>query len=381
MSSKSCQLAVVAAILGAGLLPAQDQPIGQSAVKINLPDNSPLTFLSSTVSDSRATARGAALVLDLHMSLTLRNSTPSRIHGVTLRVVAQEATLGGKGSVTYPSLNVGPGEDLPVRIDMQLLRPSQVAGGPLVQVDLDGVLFDNLPFFGPDRLNSRRTLTACEMEARRDREHFKRVLAQGGVEALGREMRDSLVRQSEAGQLTVAVSRGGRAVTSAAAAEHSAEFAFLEFPDSPVEPVKGSALVAGNEARAPRIEVRNRSNRPVKYVEMGWIVSDSSGRQYMAGSLPSADRDLVLPPGGSTGLLQDTTLNFTSRGRPVQVRNMVGFVNQVQFIDGKIWVPNRESLANTTLLNVLPPSAEEQRLTDIYRRRGVEALAAELNKY
>ena len=65
-----------------------------------------------------------------------------------------------------------------------------------------------------------------------------------------------------------------------------------KFPDSPVEPLKGSAQISGNEARAPQIEVRNRSNRPVKYVEMGWIVSDPSGKQYMAGSLPSADSDL-----------------------------------------------------------------------------------------
>src|SRR6267154_1959204 len=107
MSSRACALVAAVTMLSPGTLPAQDQPIPQSAVKINLPDNSPLTFLSSTVSDSRATTRGAALVLDLHMSLTLRNNATARIHGVTLRVVAQEATLGGKASVTYPSLNVG----------------------------------------------------------------------------------------------------------------------------------------------------------------------------------------------------------------------------------------------------------------------------------
>jgi hypothetical protein len=369
------------AILGAGLLPAQDQPLPQSAVKINLPDNSPLAFLSWSYSDSRATARGAALVLDLHMSLTLRNTTPSRIHGVTLRVVAQEATLGGKGSVTYPSLNVGPGEALPVRIDMQLLRPSQAIGGPLVQVDLDGVLFQDLSFFGPDRLNSRRTLTACELEARRDRDHFKRVLAQGGVEALAREMRESLARQAEAGQLTVAVSRAGRAVTTAAIPEHTEEFAFLQFPDSPVEPLKGSAVLSGNEARAPRIEVRNRGSQAVKYVEMGWIVSDTSGHRYMAGALPSADHDMILAPGRTAPVLQDTTLSFTAKGRPVQLQRMIGFVNQVEFADGRIWVPNRDNLSNTSLLNVLPPSPEEQRLSDLYRRKGVAALVAELGKY
>src|ERR1019366_186392 len=249
-------------LLGAAGLQAQDVAIPAGAVNINLPDNSPLALKSFTMADSRATARGAALALDLHMSATLVNNGPYRIHGVTLRVVAQEVTLGGKGSVTYPSLNVGPGETFQVRIDMQLMRPSQVTGGPLVQVDLDGVLFQDLSFFGPDRLNSRRTMTACEKEAQRDREHFKRILAQAGKAGLQREMLESMVRQSEVSQLAVSVRGAGRAVPSAAIApEHDAEFAFLEFPDSPVKPMNGSARISGNEARTPRIEGRNRSNR------------------------------------------------------------------------------------------------------------------------
>src|SRR5450432_693626 len=261
--------ALTAAIvfLGAASLWAQDSAIPRGAVNINLPPNCPLSLTSLTTDDSRATALGAALALDLHMSATLRNNGTNRVHGVTLRVVAQEVTLGGKGSVTYPSLNVGPGETFQVRIDMQLMRPSQVTGGPLVQVDLDGVLFQDLSFFGPDRLNSRRTMTACEMEAQRDREHFKRVLAQGGKGVLQREMLESMARQGEVAQLEVSVKRTGRAVTSAAPGpEHTAEFAFLQFPDSPVEPMKGSAVISGNEARTPRIEVRNKSNRSVKYV-------------------------------------------------------------------------------------------------------------------
>jgi len=369
-------------MLCAGSLTAQDVAIPQGAVNINLPDNSPVTLKSFTMADSRASARGAALALDLHMAATLRNNGNNRIHGVTLRVVAQEVTLGGKGSVTYPSLNVGPGETFQVRIDMQLMRPSSVTGGPLVQVDLDGVLFQDLSFFGPDRLNSRRTMTACEMEAQRDREHFKRILAQAGKVGLQKEMLESLSRQSEVSQLAVSVKRSGRAVTSAAmGGEHDAEFAFLKFPDSPVEPLKGSARISGNEARAPGIEVRNKSTRPVKYVEMGWIVSDPSGKQYMAGSLPSADSDLILPPGHTARLLQETTLNFSAKGQPVNVSKMVGFVNQVEFADGKIWVPNRQNLENAMLLKVLPASAEEQRLSDIYRKRGIDALTAELSKF
>src|SRR4029077_1193737 len=127
------RLPAVVILLGAATLRAQDAAIPPGAVSFNLPGNSPLSLTSFTMADSRATARGAALVLDLHMPLTLRNDSGKRIHGVTLRVVSQEVTLGGKGSVTYPSLNIGSGETFPVRIDMQLMRPSQITGGPLIQ--------------------------------------------------------------------------------------------------------------------------------------------------------------------------------------------------------------------------------------------------------
>jgi hypothetical protein len=377
MARAALALAMVAGYPGF----AQDSVISRDAVQFNLPANSPLAMRSVSMNDSRAQAVGAALALDLHMALTLENKSGSRIHGVTLRVVAQEVVLGGKGSVTYPSLNVGPGESLPVRIDMRLLRPTQASNGPLVQVDLDGVLFQDLSFFGPDRLNSKRNLTACEMEARRDREHFKRVLAQNGRGGLQTEMLQSLARQAETAQLAVTVKRTGRAVTGAATPEHTQEFAFLQFPDSPVEPVKGAAVISGNEARAPRIEVRNKSNRPVKYVEMGWIVSDAAGRRYMAGSLPSADKDLMLAPSKTGSLLQETTLSFSAKGQPVNVQRMAGFVSQVEFADGKVWVPNRESLENASLLNLLPPSPEEQRLADVYRKRGIDGLVAELSRF
>jgi hypothetical protein len=374
-------LLAIAVASASGVLVAQDSAIPRDAVNVNLPPKSPLTIRGIAMGDSRARAAGAALSLDLHMALTLENTSGSRIHGVTLRVVAQEVVLGGKGSVTYPSLNVGPGESLPVRIDMQLMRPSQVASGPLVQVDLDGVLFQDLSFFGPDRLNSRRTLTACEMEAHRDREYFRRVLAQNGKTGLQAEVLERLDRQGQASQLAVTVKRSGRATTAAASAEHTAQFAFLKFPDSPIEPIRGQAQISGNEARSPRIEVRNNSSKPVKYVEMGWIVSDATGRQYMAGSLPSADNDVVLPPARTGNLLQSTTLSFSVKGQPVNVQNMMGFVSQVEFADGKVWVPARQSLDSAVLLKVLPPSAEEQRLADIYRKHGIDGLVAELNRY
>ena len=75
----------------------------------------------------------------------------------------------------------------------------------------------------------------------------------------------SLARQAERPRLDVRVIPHGPAVTSAAAAappEQAQQFAFLQFPDSPVEPVQRLGQVAGNEARAPNIEVRNNSGKP-----------------------------------------------------------------------------------------------------------------------
>jgi hypothetical protein len=361
---------------------AQDTPLSSGSFRFNLPKDSPVALIGIDNGQSRASMRGAAMVLDLHMALTLRNGGAGRIHGITLRVVSQEVAMGGKGSVTIPSLNVAPGEVFPVRIDMQLVRPNQAAGGPLVQVDLDGVLFHDLSFFGPDRLNSRRYLTACELEAQRDREHFKRVLAQGGADALRRQMIGSLQRQSDLQPLTVKVRRGGPVVSSAAVgSEHVAEFAFLQLPDSPVEPVEGWAHISGNEARAPRIVVRNKSAKPVKYVELAWIVSDAGGREYMAGSLPSTDPGLYLPPGQNARILQESSMNFSSKGQPVNVHKMTGFISQVQFADRTVWVPTRQTLDSPLLQKVMSPSSEELRLSNIYLRKGLDALVDELKKF
>lgn len=365
----------------AGLL-AQERPLDpQTSVKINLPPDSPVTLLAANLGESRATARGSAMVVDLRMALSLRNAGMKRIAGITLLVTAQEFAPGGRGSVASPSLNVAPGEVFPVRIDLRLLRPAQMAGGPLVEVMLDGVLFQDLSFYGPNRLDSRRSLTAWEMEAQRDRRHFKQVLASHGAEGLQREMLSSLARQAERPRLNVAVSRGGRAVTSAAS-ERVAQFAFLEIPGSPVVPLEGWAHISGNEARAPRIEVRNRSTDPVRYVEIGWVVEDRGGRRFLAGSVPASDPDLYLPPGRTGRVLQDTALRFTrGAGQPVYIERMAGFVNQVEFSDGKIWIPNRQALTETKLLQVLAPSPEEQRLTELYRKKGLQALVAELERF
>jgi hypothetical protein len=150
------------------------------------------------------------MLLDLHAALSLRNSSQRRIRGITLIVTAQDVTPGGKGSVTVTSLDVGPAETFPVRIDLRLLRPLQVGASSPLLVGLDGVLFDDLGFYGPDKLNSKRALTLCEWEARRDRRYFKQLLSEGGPEKLQREVVASIAREADRPNVDVQMVRRSR---------------------------------------------------------------------------------------------------------------------------------------------------------------------------
>ncbi|HTQ53790.1 MAG TPA: hypothetical protein VMI94_04970 [Bryobacteraceae bacterium] len=375
MSSRFAILFVAALAASYG----QDRPLDNS-VKINLPPDSPVTLISANLGESHASQRGSAIVLDLDVALTLRNASPNRIRGVTVLVAAQEVTPGGKASVSVPSLDVAPNQNFPVHINLRLLRPMQMGNGPLVQVSLDGVLFQDFSFYGPNRLDSRRSMTAWEMEAQRDRKYFKSILAAHGVDGLKQAMLECLSREAQRPRFDVQVSRGP-SVSSAASAEHNVRFAFLHFPGAPVEPVAGWAEIAGNEARNPRIDVRNLTDRQVRYVEVGWILTDRQGDQFVAASVPASGPQFNLKAGSTSRVLQDTALHISKAGGPVSITGVKGFIGQVEFADGTVWIPGHDSLAGAQLLGILQPSPEEQRLMDLYRKKGPKALAEELNKF
>jgi hypothetical protein len=363
---------IVAVLLGS--MASAQTLFGQSlSRRIDLPPDSPVTLVTADWGDSSATPRGGAFLVDVHASLSLRNSSQRRIRAVTLAVSAQEVTPGGKGSVSIPSLDVAPGDTFPVRIDVPLLRPLSAGAGPAVEVKLDGILFDDLSFYGPDSLHSRRTMTVWELEARRDRQYFKKLLDQAGGKAqLQNAMIDSLARQADRPQPGVQMVRGR--VTNSDP-ERELAFAFLQFPDAPVEPTSGMARVAGNEAHAPRVEVRNRSDRPVRHLEIGWIVKDQQGREFLAASLPA---DLILPPGHTGNVVQDAAVRFPER---TSIQSMTGFVSSVEFSDGSYWLPSRTSLNDPKLSRVISPSPEEQRLAQIYLKKGLNGLVEELKKF
>ena len=354
---------------GQGFTPAQQQNLSH---RIDLPRDSPVSLAGDEWGGSAATIRGGAYVIDVRMSLSLRNASSRRIRGIALTVVAQEATPGGKGSISVPSMDVAPGEIFSVHGDLHLLRPLGTDASPMVEVGLDGILFDDLSFYGSDRLSSRRSLMVWELEARRDRQYFRALLDQSGRDGLQKEMLASLSRDADRPQFGVQMVRGRATNTEA---ERDLPFAFVQFPNAPVEPMDGVARIAGNEARAPRLVVHNRSARVVRYVEMGWIVRDQLGHEFLAASMPY---EIRLLPRGFSQIAEDASLRFAPR---TSVEGMTGYVASVEFADGSIWIPSRAELDDATLRRVVAPSPEEQRLVQIYRKRGLAAVMEELKKF
>ena len=163
-----------------------------------------MTLISTNMDQSRASSRGGAIVLDLHMSLTLRNSASRSVRGVVLLVTAQEFAPGGKGSIARPCIDVPPNQNFTVPVDIRLVRPVMQTGGPLVRVQLDGVLFDDLSFYGPNKLNSQRAMTFWEVEAQRDRAYYKQTLQAKGEAGLQKEIQTTLARDAARPQLDVA---------------------------------------------------------------------------------------------------------------------------------------------------------------------------------
>lgn len=363
----------VLAILTASALPAQMPP---GSFRVDLPPDAPVALVSADWGASRVTARGGALLLELHSTLQLKNTGARRIRAVSLLVTAQDQTPGGRASVTVPSLDIDASDTFPVRIDLRLMRPLQTGPGAVVSVQLDGVLFEDLAFYGPNRMNARRSMLAWELEARRDRKALLAVLDRGGAGALRNELVDELARSAAQPRLSVQAARSGR--STAIEPEREVTLAALSIPSTPVELLSGTVRIADDEARAPRVVLRNVGAKPVRSVEVSWLVRDSDGREYTAGSLPA---DVNLAPGQTGTAAKEGALRFSHPGGgPASLAAMTGFVSSVEFSDGALWLPSRQALQMPRLRGVLPPSGEEERLMELYRRKGLDAVVQQLHK-
>jgi hypothetical protein len=327
-----------------------------------------------------AHVHGMSMAIDVHASLLLRNTGSKVISGLTLRVEAQDLTPAGKGSVTLPSLNIRPGDVFPVRADMELLRPFNApkANGAMVQMSLDCALFNDLTSFGPDKLGSRRALIVYELQARRDRQYLASLLQQGRYTQVREELNFGLQDFSPQ-QFGLELLRDPR---NSLDQEHSMSIDAVSFPSSPVKALGGAAHVARNEVRAPQIEIRNGTHRVVRSIDMGWIVRDERGQDFVAGSTPAA---VSLGPVAAENVSESSTLRFSRiNGPPMLIEALMAFVNDVEFGDGTVWIPTTQDIEAATtdpiLRRTLSTSPERERLAEIYRKKGLSGLADELKR-
>lgn len=353
-------------------------------LKLEFPAASPVQLVNTDWGRSSIVQRGSAATAELHLVLHLRNAATQPIHGITLLFVTQDFAPGGKASISLPGLRVAPGETFPAKVDLRLLQPIAAGAEPRVAVRLDGVLFADLSFAGDNTLNSRRLLSALELEIRQDRLHARELLRSGGRDALAREMRDILARREQSPRVDMRWARS--AGRTALPPSEAVRFAFLNMPDSPLRPVDASVRIAANEAIEPTIRVRNLSNREIRYAEIGWIIRDLEGREFYAGTLPASDGEIALAPSGEAVVRQQGVLRFTERRNvhglleelPVRLGEMFGYVSQVQFADGSIWLPNRYARSTPPAIQRLHLSPEQQRLASLYAREGVDAVVKDL---
>jgi hypothetical protein len=346
----------------------------QDALRIEFPSDSPVAVIHSGWGESRSIPRGGATVIDLRTSLQLKNLSRLRLRGISLQVISQEVAAGGKASVSVPSLDVYPGQEFPVKIDLRLLQPSATGATPAVRVQLDGVLFEDLSFYGPNRLDSRRQLTAWEVEARRDRQYLRGILARQGEEALRLKLVEILARDNSRPRLDVRLARSAAALPAAA----RVETAFLAQPGLPVSGLRATAAAQDNHLQILELAFENHDRREVRSIELGLLVRDAEGREFSAGSLPAR---LAMRPGSTASLQPAASITLNrAMGLPVRIESVTSFIQQVEFANGDVWVPPGAFRDDPRLGRLLPGSIEQQRLSELYRRKGLHSLIEELNR-
>jgi hypothetical protein len=164
--------------------------------------------------------------------------------------------------------------------------------------------------------------------------------------------------------------------------ESSIAVGTMAFPSAPVQAIGGEAEISGNELHAPKIELRNLSRKPVRSVDMGWIVRDERGRDFVAGSVPAG---MPLAPVQTAVASESGTLRFSNaEGQPLAIGALMAFVSNVEFSDGNLWIPSRadieEATSDPVLRKALSSSPEHQRLAEVFRRKGIRGLAEELKR-
>ena len=371
LSFPGIRAAALLALAGGWGLQAQSPAVWSDpaqAIVFRAAPETGLELVGRDFSRTQISIRGAAAVVELRCRLTLVNRTERTLRSVALAIQSAPGSPGGKATVTAPSLSVARGEEFPVDVSLRLVRPLPAPGAPLAEIVVDGVLYADLSFRGPDETAARRRMTLLELEARRDRARLAAVLAERGGEALRAEALATLERQASRPALEARLAGGdGRGVSpTLEASMQPLELAFLDLQQAPLEIVAGASRVAGAQAISPSLEVRNRSPKTVRDFEVGWVVNDRAGRRYAAGAIPSTGGPLAA--GALARVEAQRLFEFRLAGATVRDRRDER-LRAAGGVRGRLGGSTRQAPDAAAVLDVEPLSTES-RLATIIAAKG-----------
>ena len=375
----------------------------RSFVRIVLPASSPLELVHLDYGSSHITRSEQGMLMDLDLRLVVRNRSPKPIEGLALALSYGFSTPGAGGLNAVSGIRLAPGETyaVPARMRVEIeLPPRSSRTRPVdlptsVRLRLDSVLFADGSAYGPDRMRVLSTMRINQAESARDRRYLHGMLQRAGLPRLI-PLLEKWARQAAGPGPGSA--RGNPRVLAGIAADRAralaeqADFQVVHFPDAPLEIVRARAGVFKSGSQSglvdPELEVRSRARTGIVDFQVAWLFDGASGTESRAATISgsgsgsgsgraSANRALVLPPGGSLEWSDSTVLEIGS-GAPLLSGRV--YLRAVEFSDGGIWVPGRAALEAAGLGGVVPPSPEMIRLLRFYQARGPQALSAELRR-
>ncbi len=350
-------------------------------IAVEFPRDSPIIVTSARFGPNQSgRVRGMSMTSDLHGDLLLRNSSTKVLAGLTLRIDSPNLGLALKASITLPSLRTAPGETVPIRIDAALVQPisSENLTGASVSVSLDCAEFSDGSTFGPDTLDTEQQLQFYRAEAERDRKYLAGLLSAGQLPRLREALNFGLLDTGRAlaGMEVLPPETADNAKT------QPSPIMCRNYDSSPVSILDGTFHHVRSQLRGSRVTVRNRSAKPIKNVEVGYLVGSPREGLFFAGTVPSA---ASLAPGQQINLAGAPPLRvFESSGEPSASATLVAFVARATFSDGSLWIPSRDDLQSFTvdpaLRRALSFSPEQQRLAELYHRDSISAVISDLQE-
>jgi hypothetical protein len=385
-----CPILLAVCLLLAASAGAQSSIDPRAFVRIALPADSPLELLNVEYGSTRITRQERGMKMDLDLVLHLRNRSERTIEALAVTLGYGFVKSEGLDAVSGVRLEPGQIYALPARMQADIeLPPARSRARPVdlptaVNIGLDAVLFSDGSSYGPDRMRSLGTLRINQAESARDRRFFLALFQSGGLPRVV----PVLDRWVSEGDRIPGAQRllAGEAAEAARSSAEPAEFRAVRLSGAPLEILSARARLHRGRLVDPALEVRNSSGSPMADFEVNWVLHDSSGTEFRAVTVSGSARPGRRSDSSGLPLAANQTLSWSApsviEAAPGGIELLPGrvYVRAVQFVDGRVWVPDRVALESASLSRISPVSPETYRLFGLYRSRGSAGLLGDLRR-